>query len=645
MGQKLDYLFSPIRINGLELDNRAVMPAMGTGYGGLDGSVTDRLVAFLARRARGGTGLIITEVCAVDPRGKGFPTEIGAWSDELVSGLRQIPEAVHREGGRVALQLHHAGRETMEAFAGATPEAPSAIPSVILMQPCEEMSIERIAEVVEAFASAAGRASEAGFDAVEIHGAHGYLVGQFLSPLSNQRTDKYGGSGENRARFAIQVVEAVRGSVGPDFPVLVRVSVEELARGGYGLSYMEWLAPLLVASGADAIHASVGVYSTPGNLSIASMDTGAGFNLHRARAIKRVVGVPVIGVGRINDPALADDAIGCGDADLISFGRQHLADPDFIAKARAGAFDDIRVCLACNQGCIERLTFEFKPITCTINPGCGEEYMGDPEQAEKSRRVWVIGAGPAGLSAALCASRRGHMVSLLEKDVEPGGQLLFASRPPNKGAFADWVSWAVRRLEKQKVELSLGTKVCEEMLRQGRPDAVILATGAVPAVPELPGIHGENVFDARRVLAGAVELRGKAIVLGAGYVGMETADYLIDRGVQVTVIEMRDIPPVGKHTAHGYWLHLRLRKAGGELMLGTAVRRIEPDAVVYEQNGEERRLDPAPLVVTAMGANPVVELVGCLENNKIPYQVIGDAVSPRRLIEAVHEGYAAGLAV
>ena len=348
---RLEHLFSSVTINGMILKNRAVMPAMGTGYGNADSTVSDRLVAYLARRAKGGTGLIITEVCAVDPRGKGFPNEIGAWSDAFIPGLSGLTEAIHREGGKIALQLHHAGRETFKQAAGGTPEAPSAIPSAVLGQPCEEMSLERIAAVIDAFARAAARARKAGFDAVEIHGAHGYLLNQFLSPFSNQRTDEYGGSEENRSRFVLAIIAAVRKAVGPDFPVIIRISADELIRGGYDLAFMQRLAPLLVAAGADAIHCSVGVYSTPGNLSIASMDTEPGFNLFRARALKEVVAVPVIGVGRINDPELAEKAIVAGDADLISFGRQHLTDPDFIAKTEAGNFEEIRRCVACNQGC------------------------------------------------------------------------------------------------------------------------------------------------------------------------------------------------------------------------------------------------------------------------------------------------------
>ena len=638
----LDNLFSPVTINGLELKNRAVMPAMGTGYGALDGTVTDRLIAYHERRARGGVGLIITEVCAVDPRGKGFPTEIGAWNDEQIPGLRRLAGAVHEGGARLALQLHHAGRETLEAFAGATPEAPSAIPSPTLMQPCEEMSQRRIGEVIATYASAARRAREAGLDAVEIHGAHGYLVGQFLSPLSNQREDEYGGSDEKRALFALQVLDAVRREVGPGFPVWIRVSSDELVRGGYDLSFMEWLAPMLADAGADAIHASVGVYSTPGNLTIPSMDTEAGFNLPRARAIKQVAGVPVIGVGRITDPRMADEAIGRGDADLISFGRQHLTDPDFLAKAERGDFDDIRWCLGCNQGCIERLSYELKPITCTINPGCGREYEGSPPAAKEPRNVWVVGAGPAGLSAAMAAREKGHEVEVFEKETEPGGQLRSASKPPHKQALADWTAWAARQLENSGVEVHLGTEVTNPMLHEGKPDALVLASGALPAVPPIVGIEGDSVFDARDVLLGRVPLRGNAVVLGAGFVGMETADFLNAGGVEVTVLEKEDVAPVGNLKAHEYWLNRRFRKAGGQLLLGATVLRIEPDAVVFEKGGEEQRLEGVEMVVTALGALPENALLETAEESGIPCQVVGDAGSPRRLLEAVHEGDAAG---
>ncbi len=638
---QLEHLFSPIRINGMTLKNRAVMPPMGTGYGNADGTVGDRLIGYLARRARGGTGLIITEVCAVDPRGKAFLNEIGVWSDFFLPGLTHLTEAVHAEGGKIALQLHHAGRETFEAAAGGTPEAPSPIPSVALGQPCEEMGASRIAFMIDAFARAAARAKKAGFDAVEIHGAHGYLLNQFLSPFSNQRTDEYGGSEENRSRFLLSTVSAVRKAVGSDFPVIIRISADELIRGGYDLEFMKRLAPRLVAAGGDAIHASVGVYSTPGNLSIASMDTEAGFNLFRARAIKEIVNIPVIGVGRINDPELAERVIAEGSVDLISFGRQHLTDPDFIGKAEAGRFEEIRRCVACNQGCIERLTFEMKSATCTFNPECGKEYKGAPTPVEGTKRLWVIGAGPAGLSAALAAAGRGYEVEIFEREAVPGGQVQSACRPPHKKSYLDWVDWSIRQLEKCRVKIHYGRKMTAERLVEKRPDAVILAAGAYPVTPKIPGLEGAQVVDARDLLVGKVKAAGPAVVLGAGYVGMETADFLIAGGIKVTLVEMLNSAPVGRHTAHGYWLHKRIREGGGRIVLGATVTRIEEGTVIYRQENEEKKI-PAALVVTAMGAKPDNGLEGALMESGIPHRIVGDAKSPRRLLEAIHEGDQAG---
>lgn len=643
MENRLSHLLSPVTINGMELKNRAVMPPMGTGYGAPDGTVTERLAAYLARRAQGGTGLIITEVCAVDPLGKGFPNEFGAYDDRFIDGLTMLADRIHGSGGKVALQLHHAGRETFKDVIGADPEAPSAIPSPILGQPCVEMSRERIAELVEAYGAAALRAQKAGFDAVEIHGAHGYLVGQFLSPFSNNREDEYGGSDENRARFALEIIKSVREKVGSAFPILIRISVEEGVRGGYELDFTKWLAPRLVEAGVDAIHASVGVYSTPGNLSIAVMDTEPGFNLFRARAMKEVVDVPVIGVGRINDPRMADKAIAEGDADLISFGRQHLTDPDFISKAEKGDFKAIRWCLACNQGCIERLMYEMKSATCVINPECGKEFRGGPGKSEKQLKAWVIGGGPAGLTAALTLLERGHKVEIFERDGEPGGQLIPAGKPPHKGPMAQWVDWALGQLNEYGVSVECGREITEDDLKNNAPDAVILAAGARPSVPPIPGLDGPNVCDARDLLTGKVDIKNSAVVLGAGFVGMEAADFLIARGCSVKVLEMQTVPPVGSHLTHGFWLNRRLKKSGGKRILGATVKQVGPDEVVYEKDGKEESITPAEMVVTALGAESNDSLKTVLEELGVPHAVVGDAVSPRRLLEAVHEGYAAAL--
>lgn len=643
MKTRLTNLFSPIMINSLELKNRAVMPAMATGYGASDGTITDRLIAYYRRRAQGGAGLIITEVCAIDPRGKGFPNEIGSWSDGFIPGLSRLAGSLHEAGARCAVQLHHAGRESFKSVLGVDPEAPSTFPSVLLGQPCEEMSVERISTIIDAYASAAARVREAGFDAVEIHGAHGYLIGQFLSPFSNKRTDRYGDSDENRARFALEIIGAVRRHAGKDFPIIVRFSAEELVRGGYDLEFSKWLAPQLVRAGADALHVSVGVYSTPGNLSIASMDTPPGFNLHRARAIKDTVSVPVIGVGRVHDPRLADEAIARGDAHCISFGRQHIADPDFISKALRGGFDDICWCLACNQGCIDRISMEMKSASCSINPECGRELLWESlKKSEPPKRLWVVGAGPAGLSAALAALKRGHRVEIYEREEEAGGQLRSASRPPHKDGFAQWVNWVLRELKKHGVNPHFNCEVNEDMLRVEKPDAVILAAGAKPLTPDIEGINSPHVALARDVLLERAPLTSPAVVLGAGFVGMETSDFLLSRGVNVTILEAGETPPVNKMTAHGYWLNKRLKEGGGKLLLGARAVRIEPRAVIYAIQGREEKIEPTALVVNALGSRSEDGLDAVCTAMGIPCIKAGDSISPRRLFEAVHEGARAG---
>ncbi|HVN72129.1 MAG TPA: FAD-dependent oxidoreductase, partial [Desulfomonilia bacterium] len=371
-----------------------------------------------------------------------------------------------------------------------------------------------------------------------------------------------------------------------------------------------------------------------------SMDTPPGFNLFRARAIKEVVNVPVIGVGRISDPVLAEQALERGDADLISFGRQHLADPDFIHKVRSGDLNDIRPCVACNQGCIERLSFEMKSATCSFNPECGQEFR-ITKPAEVPKKVWVIGAGPAGLSAALAAAERGHRVEIFEQEGSVGGQLRSASRPPHKEGFWNWVEWALRSLAKQGVEVKLNKTVSSDMLIKGKPDAVIMATGAFPITADIPGIDLPHVVDARDVLMKKIPVKGPVGILGAGYVGMETADFLTTQGIQVVILEMQAFPPVGKQTAHGYWLHKRIRDGGGKMYFGARVTRIDPDAVHFSK-GDEDNAVAAATVITAMGARADNTLEAALREAGITYVVAGDAKGPRRILEAIHEGHKAG---
>jgi 2,4-dienoyl-CoA reductase-like NADH-dependent reductase (Old Yellow Enzyme family)/thioredoxin reductase len=634
----LEHLLSPLKIRNMELANRVVMPPMGTSLAERGGTVGDSLLAYIKRQAKGGAGLIISEVTTVHPTGSVGPNHLGAYDDRFIPGLKKYAAAVHGAGGKTAMQLHHAGRESFFLLQKGEAIGPSAIPSVVYRMAPREMTLEDIQEIVDAFGQAARRAREAGFDAVEVHGAHGYLLTQFLSALSNQREDEYGGSLANRARFVIEVLQSVRKSVGDDFPISLRISAEEFIKNGYKVEDLQPILPDLVDAGADIIHASLGTHGSPGGVTSAPPEYEPGFNVWRAKKIKEWVDVPVIAVGRFTNPRLADEVIARGDADMVAFGRQQLADPDFLTKAKEGRGKDIRICIACNQGCIERLMLEpGSTVRCAINPETGQELLYPQGPAPVGRKVWIIGAGPAGLTAAYEAARLGHDVSFFEKEDEAGGQMLYASQAPYKEIYGEWIEWLISQVEGMGVEIRTNTLVTDTMLDDGKPEVVILAAGAEKIVPFIPGIDLPLVCDAFQILGGEVSGRENAVVVGGGLIGMETADFLLARGSNVTLVELLKRSPVTKFASHGYMLHRRLRDGGCKLVFDTKLERIQEDSVVVVSEGEQKLL-PADQVVIAVGTKPRDELKKALEEKEIRHFVVGDASRPRRIIEATEEG-------
>ncbi len=634
----LPHLFSPIKIKSLELVNRAVMPPMGTNLGNPDGTVSEANLAYIRRRARGGPGLIITEISSVHPTGSSIPNELGAYDDRFIAGLKKIADAVHAAGCKVALQLHHAGRESPYLLQEGKAIAPSAIRSLVFGLTPRAMTREEIQEIIAAFGSAALRAREAGFDAVEVHGAHGYLLTQFLSALSNKREDEYGGSLINRSRFMIEVLQEVRRTVGEGFPVSLRLSVEECIKDGYIFEDIQPILPDLVKAGADLLHASLGTHGTPGGITSAPFEYEPGFNVWRAKKVKESTRVPVIAVGRFTDPFLANEVIARGEADFVAFGRQFLADPDFLIKAREGRPEDIRKCIACNQGCIERLILGEGKIRCALNPETGQEIIHPQGPAAVRRNVWVVGAGPGGLTAAYEAARLGHEVTLFEKEGEIGGQLRFASQAPYKDHYAIWASWLTSQAKKMGVTIRTGTEVTESALSEGNPDVVILASGGEQIKPDIPGIDLPLVSNAWQVLNGAVPSGKHAVVVGGGLIGMETADFLGKKGAQVTLVEVLKRSPVLKITSHGYMLHTRLKAAGCRLLFNTTIAKIEESSVTVLIEGREQILAPVDQVVIAVGLKPRDELKEILQGRNIRHFIIGDALQPRRIIEATEEG-------
>jgi 2,4-dienoyl-CoA reductase-like NADH-dependent reductase (Old Yellow Enzyme family)/thioredoxin reductase len=638
MEKSLNYLFSPIKIKRMELANRIVMPSMGTNLGSPDGTVSEANLAYMKRRAKGGAGMIFTEISAVHPSGMAIHSELGSYDDRFIPGLKKLADEVHAAGSRVALQLHHAGRESLFLLKAGKAIAPSPIRSLVFGLTPREMTQDEIQQIIAAFGDAAFRAKQAGFDAVEVHGAHGYLLTQFLSALSNRRTDDYGGDFIQRARFVVEVLQEVRRRVGDDFPISLRLSAEEFIKGGYTVGDLKPLLPKFVSAGADIIHASLGTHGSPAGITSAPVEYPPGFNVWRARKIKEVVQVPVIAVGRFTDPTLADEVIGRGEADLVAFGRQFLADPDFILKSRESRFQDIRQCIACNQGCIERLILGEGNIRCAINPETGQETIYPRRQERSRRKVWVIGGGPAGLTAAYEAARLGHEVDLFEKEDACGGQLRFAGKSPSKRAYEGWGFWLFTQVKNLGVNLHLGTEATESMIQEGDADGVILAVGGEKIVPDIPGIHHPHVCDAWQILSGEVAPREHALVIGGGLIGMETADFLGHKGTQITLVETLQRSPVLKITSHGYMLHTRLREARCNLLFHTAVKQISPSSVTILTQGTEEVLSPMEQVVIAVGVKPREGLKKFLAAKGIRHLVVGDAVSPRRIIEATGEG-------
>jgi 2,4-dienoyl-CoA reductase-like NADH-dependent reductase (Old Yellow Enzyme family)/NADPH-dependent 2,4-dienoyl-CoA reductase/sulfur reductase-like enzyme len=636
-------LWEGVSIGTLELRNRAVMPAMGTGYASPEGCVTERLKAYHRCRAEGGVGLIITEVCAVHPTGKALAAELGIYDDTFIPGLRELASTIKEAGAAAAVQLHHAGRETLPAFIGEQPVAPSPIAGRAMGQMPRELSEDEIRELVRCYGTAARRAREAGFDAVEVHGAHGYLIHQFISPYSNRREDVYGGDDAGRFRFAREVVQEIKKAAGDDFPVIFRFSSTEEMKGGYELAYILPLIVMLEEDGADAFHVSCGTYDAPGNPTSPGMHHPPGINVERAAAVKAAVSGPVIVAGKIHDPRLAEEVLQSSKADLVAFGRQHLADAYFLQKAARGRHDDIRFCLSCNQGCIERLSFEMRSVTCVINPLCGREMEAEPHVPAARGPFLVAGAGAAGLQAAITLREAGAELKIVEREEEAGGQLRAASRPPGKEPLAEWVEWAERRLRSLGQRIEFGIEADRGLLAREKWAGVLNACGAKPLVPDLRGAELEINAEARQVLLGLTDTGENVLVVGAGPVGMETAHYLIDRGRQVTVVEEQEYPPLAPMTSHGYFLHRVLRK-NGTLLLATRVLEVN-DAGALVQARDERRQLHADTVVWAVGSIPEAGLAETARDVGIEVLTVGDAVEPRRLLDAVHEGYKAARAL
>jgi 2,4-dienoyl-CoA reductase-like NADH-dependent reductase (Old Yellow Enzyme family)/thioredoxin reductase len=639
---KDDPLLRPLSLGRLRLPNRVVMTAVKLGYGTGDGDVTERHVAFYARRARGGPALIVTEPLYVRGDGKELPTQLGIDSDRRIEGLRRLVEAVHKADGRVAAHLNHAGRAANPEL---VPErervSASDVPCPANQVVPRPLTRPEIADLVSAFAAAARRARQAAFDALELPFSHGYLIHQFLSPHTNRRGDEYGGSLASRLRFGREVLEAVRDELGPGFPVIVRMNATDYVDGGLTADDAVPIASELARSGVDALSVTSGTMCESVPYCLYPAGTPKANLLPMAARIREAVPVPVIVAGRIRTPAVARKALAAGQADLIGLGRPFLADPDWVRKVEAGDEEAILLCAACHQGCLAELR-KGHGTGCVFNPRTGHEGDSTPTPAERARRVLVIGGGPAGLEAARTAAERGHRVVLYERERRLGGQLRLAAQPPHKEGFLDVIRHLELTTRRAGVKILTRTHVTTEMIRNARPDAVVLATGGVPLSLDFPGLDRARWVLAADLLDGTVPVETEtAFVVGGGLVGLETADFLASQGKRVTLTEMLegvggDMDPLARTL-----LTRRLGQHGVEIHTGTRVLRLTESTVVARR-GDREVVFPCETLVMAVGVRSNRQLSDALAGSDMEIHVIGDALEPRKALEAIREGFEVG---
>lgn len=635
-------LFTPNKIGNCEIKNRLVVPAMVVNVCNTDGTITDRFIKYHEEKAKGGWGLIITEDYGVTAEGCGYDRIPGFYNDEQITRNKEFTDLIHSYGSKIFCQIYHAGKQKMPNVPGQA-IAPSAIKDPLAMNMPREITVDEIHEIVKAFGSAARRAKEAGFDGVEIHCAHGYLIAQFLSYFINKRTDEYGGCFENRVRFFDEIYAEVRKNVGEDYPVIVRMSINEYVTGGRTEAESYLLARHFDELGVDAIHVSNGVYaSDPEHHTISNMFAEGAFNTDGAKQIKELVSCPVITVNKINEPELADTLIKMGKADFIAMGRGSLADPYLPKKAQEGKFNTINYCIGCLQGCEKGVI--IGRAGCLVNPRCVNEVENDLSPAEEAKKVMVIGAGPAGLMAARTAAMRGHKVTVFDKDTHFGGAFRAAAYPMGKGILATVISSYRQQCLDLGVEFKMGTEVTADVIKEFGAQAVVVATGSKPLTPPIKGIDSPNVVTAEDVLYGNTDVQpGPVVVCGGGEVGGETAEFIAQTNRDVTILEMKPMILADMFAPNMVSLMTRMYQQGIKSIVNATVSEIAEDGVTYKnEEGNEVKI-PAATVVSAFGYKAYNPLEETAKNLCDQVYVVGSAVKAGDALVAIKEGYQAGL--
>lgn len=632
----LSHLFQPIRIGRMTVKNRLLMSAMSINFGvDESGAVTDQLIQYMAARARGGVGMMLVGGGGIHPSGAELPNLPALWTNDCLPGLRRMAEAIRPFDSRLGMQLMHGGRQSYHDHT----LAPSAIPAPAVVKGVPRaLTEDEIHMLTAAFGSAARRCQSAGFDFIEIHAAHGYLINQFLSPNANRREDAYGGSFENRIRFLMEVLAEIRKQCGPDFTVGVRINGQDYIDNGWRLDEALELAVLLERQDIDYLHVSAGVYGST-QLTIPSMYVPQGCFVELAAAVKARVDIPVVAVGRIKSPQLAEQIVAEKKADMIALGRSLLADPQWPAKAAAGDLGRIRPCIGCCLGCIHTV-LKLEPGGCVVNPDVGREYLlGEISPSAQPRRVLVVGAGPAGLAAARMAALHGHAVVLCEQSAAAGGALRLAGRAPGRSDLLEILDFFAEELRHLSVDHRFERSLDQDLLDEIKPEVVIVATGSLPEMPLLKGLYrtGMQLCTVTEVMSGNAQTGRRVIVWGGNQAGLITADYLADNGRSVVVLHPKAHFGEEMSSNDRFYLRERLTQGRVRLYKQVVVEEFLVDGVRFRTGGRAETLTPLDTVVLADRFASLREAANLLKGRSLQTHFIGDARQPRHLMYAISE--------